>query len=302
MTQSSSISQTLLENSKISGVCLKNKSSQLSTIGHGLYIESLEGDRYIDLRLASEKPFWGHTHPLTIQHAFKRLSKLDYLNEFYPISKNDFDSQFSNYQSIKHSELESVTNSKNQKFLVELTESDYLKSCKSLQKFQLKLNEDFLKNNDVIMMEKNLMGLATSGINNLEFTSAIYNEQLSDIVLIHKKYHEQFSDKILEDSFYDHMSYYLDHYITNSGGKADTDKEIIQSYIKDNSLEAKLRYENRYFLLDDITLSKSDFLENGLLVDESNFIAQSLFLQLPLACTKDEILDSLSRLKSTVLR
>lgn len=67
------LSLTLLENSRITGVVLKNLSADLATKGHGLYLESLAGDRYVDLRFSSLRPFWGHTHPLTIQNEYDML-------------------------------------------------------------------------------------------------------------------------------------------------------------------------------------------------------------------------------------
>ena len=64
------------DENEFSGVVLKNLSQDLSTKGHGLYIESQDGDRYIDLRLSSRRPFWGHSHPLEVQRSFGLLNKM----------------------------------------------------------------------------------------------------------------------------------------------------------------------------------------------------------------------------------
>jgi hypothetical protein len=104
--QSKSVSQTLLNNSQISGIKCTSLDTNLSETGHGLYIESISKDRYADLRMCCDKPFWGHTHPLMVQYQFDNLntatndrdfsildslSKKEYLKNYTSYHLNDLD-------------------------------------------------------------------------------------------------------------------------------------------------------------------------------------------------------------------
>ena len=138
MTQNTSLAKTLLNNSQIQGVVLKNKSTQLSDQGHGLFIESVEGDRYIDLRLCSEKAYWGHSHPLMVQHKFDKLNAPTQQTDYKTISMEKFDQLVSNHTRVNFDQLDKVQGSKNKSLSKDiLIQKDILKNTESTNEIKL---------------------------------------------------------------------------------------------------------------------------------------------------------------------
>lgn len=292
--QSKSLSETLLFNSQISGVKLQSLSTNLTELGHGLYIESIAQDRYCDLRLCLDKPFWGHTHPLVIQLKYENFSNKELQTKWSVLTSSDEESPFHNFKKITYKEINSSFI--NEKIQLKLDEFDFLSGIDN-QKIA-----DLANENELIIKESDLL---LHGNNNI-FVS--YEIDCPKILSLHFLNNEFFYDQN-EDSqitsdqnlmFCEAMQKYYSYLLIGSEKKFEIDQSLILEFITKHKLNWSLK--SHYLIISNNNYLPSDFLKEGILINKSNFYEDKIFLAIPVSCTNNELLDTLKRIKSVVKR
>lgn len=305
--QSKNLSETLLYHSQFTGVKITNKNTLLSKRGHGLYIESQESDRYIDLRLCSEKPFWGHTHPLTIQNEFNKLSdkKFQFINDsqFYSsLYESQKDSLFKEFQRVSLKDLNSISLKKKKLYIqideviLTLTDKEIASLTKNLQ--------NLMQNNELVIEEKNIINFNAKNIfffENIQCTN-ILKLSFIDSVLIRSDTHISESNQDIH--FFAAMHNYMHYLIYPKGAKFEIDCQRIDQYIQSKSLGKKIQRKGHYLSIQGISFSNEiliKFLDHGIYLTQKNFYNNQLYLAIAIACTEDELLDTLRRISQVLL-
>lgn len=294
------LSLTLLENSRISGVELKELSTKLSHRGHGLYIESQAGDRYIDLRFSSKRPFWGHGHPLMIQNEFKLLTtKEDTQSDWKILSQNEFNSIAMDMErcdlTIEALVLSNIQTNKT--LLVEIDEN-FIKLKKGVRKKILNRLEDVSTKRPLCIFENNLTLLSKSSVSFTEKINSIkiISNNCCDFLLS-----QGITPKVAcKDPLTDAMLDYIKSILISPSGKFRCDQMIIDQFIKSNKLENKVERIGQYLILNVGHISPGKLLEVGLLINQEQLESDFCVLSIPCSCTKNELLDTLERIKNIV--
>lgn len=292
-----SLSLTLLNNSRISGVVIKEKSTQLSDVGHGLYVESTSGDRYADLRSCALKPFWGHTHPIKIQDSFNLLPKNEISAKWQSINESKVNAILQSSAllcdpNLKNLEEASVQTS--QTLIVKLSEKDYLK----IAPIWIEIEQQLIlisSKRPLIILERNLLVFSE---NNISLTHNVNCEKILEfsgegIYLTNSSDNEIKSISPLASAtlrFYNNIAFSV-------LGKIKTDREIMDHFIHSEQLQANLTRTGHYLKLHRANLVLDSFLSQGLLVDDEQIQESYALLCIPCSCTKDELLDTLNRIK-----
>lgn len=285
------IHQTLLNNSLISGVKLITNSRALTETGHGLYIDSDKGDRYADLRSCVSKPFWGHTHPLSVQDSFDLLPLGESSAQWHTSSLAQIESIIENNSfcdfNISALKLETINSEK--KLIVKIDQNSLLEFNEDLKEIKNQLIAiSYVR--PLVIWEINLLPMATDGIS---FFQEINCE--SFIELSHPKVFltNSVDAKTSESSpLINAMLKFYENVVFSKFGKCRSDRAIIDDFIKVNKLENSMQRIGNVFKV----YSNNDFLSVGILTDNQ------FQLTLPCSCTKDELLDTLERIKTILLR
>lgn len=295
-----SIHQTLLNNSLISGVEIKELSINLSEIGHGLYIESNGGDRYADLRSCSSKAFWGHTHPLEIQNQFGQLPKVEVSARWQTMSSNSATSRLKGSQitsfSLEKLRLNTTPSKVNLVVKVELQEI-----YESLDQWDQMVSQLALisKVRPLVIWEKDLIPLTDSGLSAFDSIDC-------------EKFIEISHPETLLTNIDNHVSTtppsplvnallkFFETIVYSEYGKLIFDRAVIDSFIASNALTENISRRGHILVVNSLGLSPHSFLTKGILVSPSQFLLDQVFLSLPCACTKEELLDTLERVKNVI--
>ncbi|MBD66839.1 MAG: hypothetical protein CME62_16670 [Halobacteriovoraceae bacterium] len=255
-----SLSETLLTNSQISGVRLENYDRNLSSKAHGLYIQSLSDDCYADLRLCSEKPFWGHTHPLEVQDHFGQLK---------------YDEKGPQLHVYQLSDIQTFLADKTVQFVDELEAANSWPS----------LDKEFIYGMNTLLTQNSL------------FPPQILPSQ--NFFLEIQPYPYVISQKKLEglqgldSAFIQKLFLYMDFLIWKESGKQIRDQKTIAQ-----NISQKIKQFGNYLYIQG-KVEKGIIkkcLNSGLFISEGNLTETGLYLCLPLSCTNDELLDTLERI------
>jgi len=291
--QSKSLPQTLLINSQITGVRLNSLDTNLSDLGHGLYIESISKDRYIDLRMCCDKPFWGHSHPLMVQYQFKNFSPSNINPDYGVLSKLELNHFVTSYQTYSVKQLSSDI--KHEKIHLVLDESS------DIGLSTIDLIDHLSQNNQIIIEERDLILhcsenlFITHHVNCPKILSLSFFEySLINEPLNQKSLHEQ------EICFYNAFMQYVNFILLHSDGKLKQDQIVTDKFLSLTN-HGIPRIDN-YLLIPKNDLNEECFLNKGLLINESNFIGDTVKLAIPVSCTNSELLDTLERISSLLKR
>lgn len=276
-----SVSTQLLKNSQISGIRTSNTSSSLSGNKHGLFIETNLGVRYADLRLAIKKPFWGHTHPLFIHYENNNLTTSKYTNNFSLLSKKNFLNQntksFISFEKAKRStSLDSKIIKIDEKDILHHEEINIFIENNSSHKLEFYL-EDCL---NFPILFKLIKDQGHTFYLNISFIKSIITNKT------------QLQSETQEYYLVQAMFHYLEYLVWSENGKNTIDTKIIQSKLKTSDIIQL----DRYLVIQGNYTTKviKTFLSHGILIDESNLQEQGILLCLPIACTNQELSDTLS--------
>lgn len=285
--QSKSLSQTLLNNSKITGVRLNSLSTNLSDTGHGLYIESISQDCYCDLRLFCDKPFWGHTHPLMMQREFKNLSPKTTETNWSILTEGNIEK----YQSISYSDISSTKLP--EKLIICINESDYLEGI------SLELLAEINTKHQLIIQEKDLV---LSDQKDLFYSHEIKTPKIIDLSFLPEKYlwdpsqsQAHHKDTVLLEA----MQRYYHYLLAGKEGKLALDRKVISDFCHQHPELAQ--FKGNHLMIDRTDLGPNDFLKEGILSNENNF-NRGIVLAIPASCTNNELLDTLKRIELVLKR
>jgi hypothetical protein len=277
---SKTLSETLLDNSMISGVQINGLSLDISEKGHGLYIESHSGDRYIDLRLASEKPFWGHSHPLLMQRKFDCIP-------------NNLAPKYPNTISLKKiSEL--IDQSYNNDSIILISESYLLSSEEEKKVIGKKLAMKSEGNKNLILIERDLnLGESNnlSNFPNIDCCKIITSSKVPLGVILNGQIPNVSNE--YENDFNNAACNFIEYILHGKNGKLISDRELIDSY--------KFKRIGHYLMISNKKISREKFISQGILVSDLNFPKlNQIVLCIPPSCTKKELLDTMDRLTNLI--
>ena len=274
MPNTKDLAITLLNNSRISGVKIKNGSTDLSEVAHGLYIESMEGDRYADLRLCTEKPFWGHTHPLEIHAEYGSLQAPNFASSWRPIERRELES----WCSENDIEIQKVNG--------ESAENLGLPKSNGPKTLLWKINP-MLAQNPILTSDSDQRLIAI---------------ETSNPKLIFVNFSTGFKDDIKSSPFEFAALKFCQTILHAPDGKFQQDTQFIAHFLRDNKLETRIHQRGYYLEIRISNVSQKDFRQLGLLLDGKQIEDSKTLLCIPCSCTKDELLDTLMRVKSVVER
>lgn len=258
-THSDNISQELLNNSK------KDKS-------HAQFFLK-DNTSFIDLRLASERPFWGHTHPLIVQNQFGKLDHIEQDHHFF-YKIDDFNNLLN--QAVSISEYE------NEKFII-ITELDILFHSDLIQS---KL--DKIKENDSTIIEQDLYLFTDHSLFyfDQDFKIISYSHIFKHFITNFEMEKSFQSKAPLESNFIRYFDYILSY---NGHSKFKLDRELINT----SHLNPTKNY--LYFQISKIQEQKLN--ESKILYNKYKDYAVMSF---PVSCTKQEILDTLEVINKAI--
>lgn len=296
------LSITLLNNSRITGVLIGKLSPKLATTGHGLFIESLGGDRYIDLRFSSKRPFWGHSHPLEIQNSFRMLKEdLSGDKIWSTVERNEVQASLKKMAtcSLNLEELDQ-NNIENKKTLLVTIDEGFVSLSKEMRSDILTVLGEISIKRALCIFEKNLALLSEESI---AYTANINSQKIlkyscSDLYLTQGLNHNLYNT----DPFIDAMLDFTQSILIPTSGKFASDRKIMNDFLFENNLQQKVERFGHYLIFKTSIELSSDFLEFGLLIDQEQLSKGRCVLSIPCSCTKNELLDTLARVKNTVSR
>jgi hypothetical protein len=288
------LTDELWENAKIKRIKDPNINSVLTNTGHGLYILGDDESCYSDLRMSHTRPFWGYTHPLTVQNKYSQLTQqIDPSSNFIVTSKEDLAIHLKKYQKVKYSGLNSSNLIDIKYVLVELYEDDFLVYGRSLISQTLKAMAEsksvWVRHIDTTLYTQNNYFLTDD--ENVFDGESYQILPIENVALINIK-----KLKSLDSSFFNSFLKYMDNVLQKKElGKFYYNQQIIDAFIKKNNLIATRQYN--YIHCKNIKeVDIDNFKKNGLIIDKNNFINNELYLSIPVACTKNELLDTLERI------
>lgn len=271
----SSLHHTLLKNSRISGVRLKNLNTELCSVGHGIYIESIDGDRYADLRLCREKPFWGHSHPLEIHARFGSLDQSGSSGDWRLVSRVEL-KKYLNKASI-------ITKSLDEDSLFTVRESPILFEGLS----------EVLWIKDLLLFDNSLSDMIFQNQRRLILETHYPDFIFTNFPIESHSSNSGFSNALLR---------YLQNILYGKDGKFEQDQKIIEKFLSMNMLENKIYQQGYYLIIDSCEHSIAQFINFGLYITQQQTRADKVVLSIPCSCTKEELLDTLDRIKQLVER
>lgn len=298
------LAKILWANSQISGVSFEEKELHPSTRGHGLFLKTLGNDVVIDLRLSQQKPFWGHTHPLLVKFNLGMLEQPSRLNN-YSVPKTEFTRMIETFQKVHISELASpsfqVTYHNVVIYIDELIlehNIDRLRNC--LQKLIQDNPETFfwIVEKDISLLSENDLFFSEDLFSKNERNNIHFCLDLHFLPSIFIISHHLFSEDNSIQIFLAMTEYFEKVVSAKINGKVSIDNEIISQYMKENSNFSDVKKVGRYLIIPrEISLEK--FFENGILITKHDK-SETTPLAIPLACTNDELLDTLDRINKAL--
>lgn len=253
--------------SNTSKVNLANKLLLLSANGHGPFIQTKESTFFYDLRLNSERPFIGHNHPVSIQ----------YQNKSYDLSLPN---------AYLLNEEEYILLRQSHEF-ISFSETDFMNSAS----IDIQLNDHM----SYLIEENHLIGLDGKNLYYFQYLQSQHKNIIlasrnifSDLILVKEIAPQSINN--LETTFYAALADYLKYVVDGeqNEGKNSIDFKIIDKFLEDKQHITRIY---RYLVFKE-TLSQADLAKNGILSSK-----ETNALSIPVACTNDELLDILERIK-----
>ena len=271
MIEKSSATKTevLWNNSLINKVVNPNTQAKITNQGHGLFVLADDQSVYIDLRMTQDKPFWGHTHPILVQDSFSPLEE----------NIDIQDISIESLQSFDHFEKFSQINTQTESLI--LTELDFLEN--SEKEILTKINTSSIKQIHL----KDTM-LARNGLMFLELSDNIVQtiEVRPFDFLIKKSIGNTTKNSLLARS-QKFLGLFASH-------KFSFNQQIINSF----KFNQNIKILGNYIFIINPHLSIEECRKSGILINENNFFNKGCCFAIPLSCTKEELLDTLSRINT----
>lgn len=294
------ISQVLWSNAQMNEFKLSKKDFKASHTGHGIFVKTLGEDLLYDLRLACDRPFWGHTHPLITQHHFNNLEhSLD--QHYYSVPKTEYTRIIETFQKVHFSEiLHPDFKVTYHNIVIDFDESlihyDIEKIKDITSELINKESETFFW-----LVEKDITLLSEHSLFN--FFELMQSDRVHlclDFHFIASVFiysHHLFSEDSNIQLFLSLRKMFDEVISTRISGKNTIDYHIIDTFLSANP-SLGINRLGRYLTLNK-TLNKSKVNSNGILYTESTPPNQTTFA-FPLSGTKNELLDVLERIKRSI--
>jgi hypothetical protein len=298
-------SKSLWENSQISKVEFNGKEFFPTNRGHGLFVKTTGNDTLIDLRFSNERPFLGHTHPLLSQHNYGNLN-FDLILNHYSVPKTEFVRMIETFQKVDYVDiLSSDFKITYHNIVITLDEFLFQEDKSNLIH---KLNHLIKENPETFfwIVEKDLSLLSDD--------SLIYLKELMDDKEIAK--HTHFC---LDAHFVSSIYIYSHHLFSEDGnmqlflgiknlletvistkidGKNTIDFKTIDNFLEEEFIDSNVKRIGRYLVIPQ-HIEKDVFAKNGIIISENQKQNQTS-LCFPIACTEEELVDALSRIKLSI--
>lgn len=294
------ISEILWSNAQINSVELNQRDFTPTNRGHGAFVKTLGNDIVYDLRLAKEKPFLGHTHPIQTHHNFKNLNNPLEIHH-YSVPKNEFVMIVETFQKVHFSEVLDPNFKITYHNLVITIDEDVLNV--DISKLENKIQDLVNENPDNFfwIVERDISLLAKDDLfvfRNLMKTDQVHlcldYHFVSSIFLYS---HHIFSEDDNVQLFLSIKKYFNEVIGEQSNGKNKRDSMIIDDYLTKHK-ELPLLRKSRY-LISQKPLNQHKLNENGIIFTNSSDTAKTI-LALPYAGTKEEIIDILNRIHKSL--
>ncbi len=294
------ISKILLNNAKINEIKLQANDFKPTNIGHGPFVKTIEGDVLYDLRDSDKRPFCGHSHPILIQHNFKALNN-EFTPNFYSVPKTEYTKMIETFQKVHFTEILNSNFEITYHNVVINFDEDLISH--DIAAVKERLNSLISKNrstyfwiieNDINLFTDNDIFLFNEfmiSVDNQKHVHLVSQNHFISSVFIYS--HHLFSEDENIQFYLSFKKFFEEIIGTEINGKNSIDFEIIDAFIFKNDLNWKRK--NRYLIFD--KSPKQEILkDNGILIDYEK-IKEPFHISIPLACTNDELLDILNKLK-----
>ena len=294
------LSKLLMKTSQINSVLLNHYDFDPTLIGNGPYVTTSLGDVLFDLRLSKQRPYCGHSHPIIMQHEFDELSN-QLLPNFYSVPQLEYLKMIETFQVVSFEEILKAN--------FQITYHNIVINFdENLLNFDT--NEVFSKLESLIANNRNsYFWLVENDLNLLSSNQYFYFQKLMENEIYTKHIHlvgvNHFISSVFiqshhlfsEDSniqiFLGFKKYIEEVISTQIAGKNKIDFEIIDNFLQENKIQVQRK--SRY-LIPSKPVDKSRLEKNGILTTSSSDNTTDV-LSIPIACTNNELLDILKRLK-----
>ncbi len=293
------ISQELTKNSKFNKVEFGEQQFKATNRGHGLYVQTIGQDVLIDLRFSSERPFWGHTHPLITQHNYKMLNQKQIISH-YSVPITEFTRMIETFQKVHFTQLISddfeityynIVVTIDEKIL----EYDYHEVITKVKNFISKNPKTlfWVFEKDIALLSDSSLFLFQWSKNGLPANvhHCAFFHFIGSVYLISN---HLFSEDNNIQLFLAMNHYFSDVISYNISGKNKIDYKIIDDYISQNMHDLSISRISRYLVINNKP-NVLRFNQNGILL--TDMFNDKTILSIPLSCTKDELLDTLDRIR-----
>ncbi len=296
---SQQLSTILYSNSQINRVQFDQRDFTPTDRGHGLFVKTLGGDTLIDLRMASEKPFLGHTHPLVIQHNFNKL-KYSLVPEYYSIQLTDFTKMTEGFQKIHFSELFTSDFTIAHHDVAIFIDEDILKySDQELLNIIANLTQQnpetyfWIIEQDITLCNTDRLFFSQKIMNNERIRLGIQIHFLNSIFIQSQLPFP--SDNNIQIFFA--IKNYMENVISASGtNKNANDFKILDDFFRSEMNTNSIQRKGRYLILDTV-LDISKLQHEGILISNTNIFDNKTILAFPIAATTKELDEACSRIK-----
>lgn len=294
------ISKILWANSQINKLSFEKKDFNPINAGHGLFVKTVGQDIVYDLRLAKEKPFWGYTHPLMVQHNFKALNNPLELH-YYSVPCNEFVRIIETFQKVHFAEvLDPNFKITYHNIVIHFDEEllnydiDDIKNTVSKLIAENKETYFWLVEEDLILLSENKV-FNFYDLMRTEHVHLCLKFHFINSVFIYS--HHIFSEDENIQLFLALKTLYKDVISQDIQGKNSIDYKTIDTFIEKNS-SLPIKRIGRYLLLDR-TIKHDSLNNNGIIVSELKGQNKTIFA-FPIACTTHEVTDVLQRIKDSI--
>lgn len=298
------ITKALYSNITYDKVVFNEKDFTPTNRGHGLFVQTLGSDVLIDLRLADKKPFWGHTHPIQIQHNLGNLSKELKLNH-YSVPKTEFHRMIETFQKVHFTEFLSEDFEITYYNIVIFFDEEILNyNIKDIQNkvknFIQKKPETlfWIVESDILLLNENFLHLIEWGEDTKTPSNVHQCIQFHFISSVYIKSNHLFSEDENIQIFLAISEYFNTVLTLRKNGKNSIDFEIIDSFLSREGLNSSIKRIGRYLSIDK-KYPQTDWLEQGILIEDNPKI-KTTFIAIPYSCTNSELLDTLTRIKAVL--
>ena len=293
------ISQELVSNSKFDKVSFNERQFKATNRGHGLFVETIGKDVVIDLRISSERPYWGHTHPIMTQHNYKQLNHISISNH-YSIPITEFTRMIETFQKTHFSELikedfeityynvvitidEKILEYNSQEVISKI--QHFITANPKTLFWVLEKDISLLANNHLLMFnwDKNQVPSNVHHCALFHFVRSVY------LISNHL-----FSSDDNLPLFLAMENYFNEVISADISGKNQIDYDLIDAFLVKELSHTNLKRIGRY-LVTAQKIPQEKFNNNGIII--SDIFPEKTVLSIPLSCTNKELNEALNRIK-----